>query len=164
MLFLFVLCVSSKSAARSAPTVCCCIDDYSAYDQALEALKERYGNPNIILREHNHAILSFEKVEDGDIVALEKLLTTVTEALKFYQTNGFENEIKTSSMLFVSEKLPNKLLIVWNKKWDGATSRLNLEDFVKWLEERVLLEKLMRDMEIKQQQTANPRGNSCNII
>lgn len=129
-----------------APEVRSCISEYlvshSTYGQAITNLKEKFGNPKIILHAHLQGILKLKYVKEGDLVALEKLLKTANQALNFFHSSGFNNEIKSKSTLEnISSKLPPKLLAAWGKKSFIATSNLNLKDFTKWLEENISLEK-----------------------
>lgn len=125
----------------------------STYYQALEALKERYGNPNFILRVHTQAILNLKKAKGCDPAVLEKSFTSLTEVLNFFQISGFENEIKSLSRL--DDILARRPSGAWDKHSYLTTSSLNLKAFANWLE--VELNKSVRNLDVGESKTENLR-------
>ena len=82
----------------------------SLYHEAFAELESTYGHPKIISRVYIQSLMELPKVSNNDDKMPLKFSQTVTRSVSSLKNGGYENELKSSSILeFVLEKLPSEL-------------------------------------------------------
>ena len=126
------------------------LDSPETYQDALEALNKRYGQPLILGRAHLLAILNVKPIKEGDYQGLENLSSTLLSAINSLRLNGYHNDLKSSfSLEQVTMKIPLRLREKWGTKMlKMLPKRATLEDFAKWLDERVTCHKMTTQLTV----------------
>ena len=88
------------------------------YNEALNLLKNRFGNNQVIISAHMNTLVKLPSVNNEDVKALRKFYDDVESRVRSLSTLGIEMEnygalISTP----ILEKLPPKVKLVINKKY-----------------------------------------------
>ena len=93
------------------------LEDPSTYYEALEELKKRYGQPQVVARSHLMALMNLPTVKDDDPHALAKLNRTLHGAMHALRTGGYEQDLDSGMTLeHVVSRLPQRMRSTWGVK------------------------------------------------
>nr|CAH0098621.1 unnamed protein product [Daphnia galeata] len=112
------------------------------YKSTCEALKERYGNRQIIIHAHVQKLLSLQPFKAGDLKALVNMAALVKDAAT--NTHLEESQVYSHVVTQLAKLLPNELYREWGRHAYSLLPRIpGLVEFDKWIEGVVGAEELM---------------------
>lgn len=104
------------------------------YQQALDLLKERFGNPQVLISAHMDKLIKIKRVREMDnLESLRKLYNEVETCLR--NLNSLKVEHTTYGCLLISilkDKLPEELLVTISRGFGG--DQWTLERFMKFFD------------------------------
>ena len=98
---------------------------YSNYVKAVELLKDRFGNRQILITKHLDILATLPRVEDiNDVISLRKLFDTLETSVRNLSDLGKETETYGSLLIsIIFDRIPSALQIIisrhsTNRDWD----------------------------------------------
>ena len=94
------------------------------YKEALDLLKNRYGNPHIIVSAHMSALLKLAKVESDDLYGLRKFYDDAESNVRSLRNLGIDSKSYGSLLsTLIIEKHPQDIKLIISRKietdiWD----------------------------------------------
>ena len=78
------------------------------YIQAWELLKEKYGNPQLIISTHMNELIKLNKVNGSNVTELRELYDRIESNVRALKTVGIQQEHFGSLLIpIILEKIPN---------------------------------------------------------
>jgi hypothetical protein len=127
------------------------LEDPSTYYDALEELKKRYGQPQVVARSHLMALMNLSAIRDDDPYALAKLNRTPHGAMHALRNGGYQQDLESGMTLeHIVSRLPQRMRSNWGiKVYRMTPNRATLLDLAKWLDEMVMGEMMTRPISSK---------------
>ena len=106
------------------------------YAEALNLLKERYGNPQVIISTHMNKLINLDKIISCDVVQLRRLYDQIENNVRALRTVGISAEhFGPLLILILLEKLPNVIRLQISRKL-GKTN-WDIEQFMLCINEEI---------------------------
>ena len=107
---------SAKQAVRGFPVT------NEAYEEAFTLLKNRYGNPQLIISSQMNNLINFEKVVNSNFKKLKNLFDRIEGSVRALNTTG------PLLITIVLEKVPNVIHLQISRKL--GKNNWNIEEFL----------------------------------
>lgn len=131
----------------------------TAYRQALQELRRKYGHPHLVVRTYIQRLMELSPCRGGD--ALEDFSTQLHGAVTTLDSAGYGHELNSSVALEgLVRKLPDSLIARWGRQVNRLLPNIpTLRDLDSWLEEEVMSERNVRSIGTKPNNTTPSSGS-----
>ena len=128
------------------------------YATALELLKKRYGNSQLIISSHMNDLIKIEKVKNGNILDLRNMYDKIEANVRALNSEGIDpSHFGPMLIPIILEKLPNSIQLHISRKL--GKDNWNIEEFLKCVNEEITAREncdLLKLHEVEE----SPRNNS----
>ncbi len=127
----------------------------TAYRQALQELRRKYGHPHLIVRTYIQGLMELSPFQGGEV--LEDFSTQLHGAVTTLDSAGYGHELDSSVALEgLVRKLPGAMIARWGRHVNQLLPNIpSLRDLDAWLEDEVMGEKNVRSIEKKPSRNVN---------
>ena len=106
------------------------------YTEAMRVLKERYGNPQLIVSSHMNNLLKLEKVNSSNVYQLRALYDRIESNVRALTSVGICSDHFGPLLIpIVLEKLPNVIRVQISRKL--GKNNWSIEDFLSCISEEI---------------------------
>ena len=107
------------------------------YKEAIDILKKRYGNPQVLITAYMETLLKLGKIKGKDISGLRKLYNEVENCLRNLRSLKVETSTYGSLLLpLLKDKVPDEFVIQIGRRF--GTEAWTLDLFMKYFEEELV--------------------------
>ena len=121
----------------------CQLSDPSYYQEALQALRSKYGHPALVAKANINALSNPPPVKADDFRSSEKFEGCLNGVIPSLLKGGHSQELNSILVMeHVLSKLPTSLRREWGHEFVRFRRSTGLLDFQKWLRERIVGKRL----------------------
>ena len=109
------------------------------YDEAWEALDNRFGQPDVVVAAAKKQIDEFPDILSENAGKIREYQELVSELVGVYKELRFEHELKAQLPESYVKRLPTRLCARWGERVEGKPELSTWEEFASWLEKEARL-------------------------